>query len=239
MYYSAMTARKLLIANWKSNKSLADTQQWIGSLLKANIQVELQALSPQLELVIAPSNIFIASLQNQVATSALKVGLAAQDCSPFPLGAYTGAEAAAALVDLGASYCIIGHSERRRYFGETNNQVKEKVQAALDAGLQPVVCIDTDTLTEQFDVLGASMAQQCIIAYEPLAAIGTGFHPEANEVAAIHNQIRTLYQPRKVLYGGSVDADSALGYSTFSDGFLVGTASLQFEDFMALIRRLT
>ena len=186
---------------------------------------------------------------------------AAQNCHQMDAGAYTGEISASMLQSIGVEYVIIGHSERREYFGETNELLAEKVVAALNHGLQPIFCCGeplsireaedqeayvTNQLTASLFHLSADNLKQIVIAYEPIWAIGTGKTASAAQAQEMHAFIRNLFKERyseqvaddlTILYGGSVKPNNAK--EIFSkpdvDGGLIGGASLKAEDFFAIV----
>jgi triosephosphate isomerase len=207
------------------------------------------------ELAVCPPATLLA--QAAAALKGGKVSLGAQDCHAKDAGAFTGDIAAPMIKDAGASYVIVGHSERRQYHGETDAAVKAKAEAALKAGLTAIVCVG-ETRAEReagkaievvsTQVRGSLPAggapETVVVAYEPVWAIGTGLTPTPANVAEVHAAIRKLlsevYGPvgakLRILYGGSVkpaNAKELLGLANV-DGALVGGASLKAVDFMAI-----
>lgn len=193
--------------------------------------------------------------QAVAALSEGRVAVGAQDVSPWQQGAYTGEVSATMLADIGCQWVLVGHSERRSKHGETDQSVADKAQAALAAGLTPVVCVG-ETL-EQHEAgqvhaviasqlrpvlaLGAQAAAKLVIAYEPVWAIGTGLTATPEQAQAVHAGIRTslvqIGAPQvRILYGGSVNASNASSLFSMSDinGALVGGASLVAEEFLRI-----
>lgn len=218
---------KLIVANWKMNP-----RTWREAEELFNAVKETGA-------VICPPFIYIKSL-------APYENLGAQDCFYEETGAYTGEISVAMLKDLGCKYVIIGHSERRKYFGETDEEVNKKIKAVLGTGLIPIVCIgETEEEREQDkieEVLGKEIKDglegtdysKIIIAYEPIWAIGTGNACDIEESQRIKEIIKKMTSKNvKILYGGSVNADNAKGYLNQADfdGLLVGGASLKPDEF--------
>lgn len=246
--------RKPVIAgNWKMNKTLEEAGQFADNLL--NRQPQLGAL----EAVIAVPFTALSSLAERLRGT--PYGLAAQDLFWEPAGAYTGEVSAAMLVDAGCSHVIVGHSERRQGFGETDAMVDRKVAAALQAGLQPIVCIG-ETLDERqagqtFEVLerqlSASLAScdadavsRVVVGYEPLWAIGTGLSAAPQQAQEAHAHLRSVLARGwgseaagavRIQYGGSVNPGNiaALMAEEDIDGALVGGASLDAESFIQLL----
>lgn len=247
-----MKRKPLVAGNWK----LHNTQREATALAKA---VRERAGAAVCEVVVAP--VFTALSAVRDALSGSGVGLAAQDVYFEPKGAFTGQVSAPLLADVGCSHCIVGHSERRQLFGETDEAVRRKVGALLDAGIRPIVCIgETLEQREAGATLGVVLGQlaaglagletaalgELVIAYEPVWAIGTGKTATPEDAQAVHAAIRgALDHDRggdfargvRLLYGGSVKPDNAgalLGQPDI-DGALVGGASLSAEQFMAIV----
>lgn len=228
---------KLLIANWKSNKTNTEVAEWLSAY-----STSLTLPKSGVEVVIAPSLVGVAQvswvLHNQMrpdAQAITQVGL--QDLSPFPAGSYTGAVSAYNVKELGVKYAIIGHSERRRYFHETHQDVANKVTQALENGITPIVCVDDEYIAEQAAAIEKDALSRCLVAYEELSAIGTGNNEPLDHVKEVFSRIKTVFGQVPVIYGGSVDAENVAEYLDFADGVLVGTASLQVEEFVSLIAK--
>ena len=243
----------VIAANWKMNM--------LPSKVKAYAE-ELKPLSAQAkwcDIVICPTFVMIPSAQKAFRDSKISVG--AQNLSEYAAGAYTGEVSSEQLVDLGIHYVIIGHSERRQLYGETDMTVNKKVHAALNAGLHPIICVGESAaqremgITEELVTLQLKMAlsgvpgtkmRRIVIAYEPIWAIGTGNTATAEDAGAVANliraAIRSLYGARtaravSILYGGSMNAKNArelLGQPDI-DGGLIGSASLSPTEFFAII----
>jgi triosephosphate isomerase len=248
-----MAARRPLIAgNWKMNGLKID-----GSKLAVEVMQDVgKPGAVSCELLVCPPATLL------YVTSALAIGSAVavggQDCHAKPSGAHTGDISAAMLRDAGASYVIVGHSERRTDHGESDAQVLAKAQAAQAAGLTAIVCIgETEAqyvAGQTFDVLARQIAgsvpegakaANTVVAYEPVWAIGTGRTPTNDEIAAAHAHIRTELAKRtgeaagtRLLYGGSVKPSNAAEILRLAnvDGALVGGASLNAADFAAIAR---
>ncbi|MFM9978037.1 MAG: triose-phosphate isomerase [Sphingomonadaceae bacterium] len=231
-----MTARKLIAGNWKMNggrAALAEIDA-IGTAVAAH---------PGVEVVLFPPFTLIAD------GAARGVAIGGQDCHAKASGAHTGCISAEMLADAGATYCIVGHSERRADDGETDADVRAKAEAAIAAGLTAIVCVG-ETLAQRDagealavvkGQLAASlpgMLDKTVVAYEPVWAIGTGRTPSPADVAEIHAAIRALVGPDvRILYGGSVkpaNAAELLGVDNV-DGALVGGASLTAAEFMPIV----
>ena len=263
-----ITKQKTIIGNWKMNGRLASNQALLSEIL-AGIQqadaansVEVGVCVPAVYLAQTQNSLQNNSVQNSLQNSpqGQTVKFGAQDCSAKPAGAYTGEIAAEMLAEFGCTYVLVGHSERRQYHGETSETVANKAKAALAAGLTPVVCVGEtleqretqqtlDVMTAQMqpvlDLLGADAAQ-CVFAYEPVWAIGTGLTATPAQAQAVHAYLRVLLQIHiqaaaeqvAILYGGSMKPDNAaeLLAQTDIDGGLIGGAALKATDFLAIIK---
>lgn len=247
--------RKTVIAgNWKMNKLASEAKPFVE---------ELRAAMPKTktcESVLCVPFPIIPAMAKVMRDSRLAFG--AQDVSAHESGAYTGEVSAAMLADLGVKYCIVGHSERRQYHAESDSLVNTKAKALLAAGITPIICVgesleqrERELTMEYVDYqvkaalagLEAKDVKRCIIAYEPIWAIGTGrtaTDEQAQEVCFnIRENLRAQYGAlvsRKVciLYGGSMNAKNCAGLLAQPDidGGLIGGASLKVEDFAAIIR---
>ncbi len=244
--------KKLAAGNWKMNGSAAALAE-VQALLSAHP-------APSCEMLLCPPATLIAAMAVQAAGSALHVG--GQDCHAKPAGAHTGDLSAAMLADAGATYVILGHSERRADHGETDAQVLAKAQAAIAAGLVAVVCIgETEAQRDAgttLDVIGAQLegsvppdatAANMVVAYEPVWAIGTGRTPTIAQIAEVHAFLRARLTAHigaqasgvRLLYGGSVKPSNAVEIFAVPhvDGALVGGASLKAADFGAIVAALS
>lgn len=245
-----MTRKFLVAANWKMNGSRAANRTWMETFLPRTQELVCDAL------VCAPS-VYLSELQSMTAASALMLG--AQDVNEQAGGAYTGEVSAGMLKDIGCEWVIIGHSERRTLYGDTDERVAAKCAAAVANGLRVVLCVG-ETLQEReagttlevvtrqllgaVKALGVEALVQGAVAYEPVWAIGTGktASPEqAQEVhAALRAAIRTVCSDAadkvRILYGGSVKPGNAaeLFGQPDIDGALVGGAALKAEDFYSI-----
>jgi len=218
---------KYVIANWKSRQTLAEAERWFDSFC------QFYRPDPQVQVIVAPSFLCLAPLWRRLQQNAMAhLALAAQDVSPFPTGAYTGAVAAAMLRGL-VDYVIVGHSERRRYFHESPQEIANKVREARSAGLKAILCVDQPDLHAQFAALSEVEVDDLMIGYGPRAAIGLD-RPQAPEtITAVVAELRTMAPGCPILYGGSVNADNAARTMALAgvSGLLVGSASLDPEEF--------
>lgn len=216
-----------LVANWKSHKTLDEAKEFVTGYNQS---------SPH-SVILCPPFPYIVPLANIILENKSPLKLGSQDVSNYPFGAYTGAIAADMLRGL-AKYCIVGHSERRKYFGETNDIVANKVRLALDADLTPILCVDEPYLESQLAFFTTDELRKMVIAYEPLAAIGSGkpdTPEQANEVA--HRIIELSGVDIAVLYGGSVTTETVNDYikEPKISGVLVGGASLNLDTWTSLV----
>lgn len=232
--------RKLVVGNWKMHGSRAA----IAELL-AGLQRQLPPLSGT-DVAICPPFVYLAWVSERMPE---KVVLGAQNVACETQGAFTGEVAAPMLQDMGCHYVIVGHSERRSLFGETDAQVSRKVELALKHGLTPIVCVG-ETLAqreagETLAVIGAQLDavrgfNGIVVAYEPVWAIGTGRTATPDQAQEVHAFIRGRLDvtETQILYGGSVKADNAAELFTRPDidGALVGGASLNADEFAAICR---
>ncbi len=246
--------RKPMIAgNWKLHKTLDEACGLVSEIIPA------VASNQDVEIVVAP--VFTALSKVAEILSGSNIKLAAQNCYPEPQGAFTGEVSPLFLKDVGCHYVIIGHSERRQIFGETNDFINAKARALADAGLGTIFCIG-ETLEEResdqmFDVLrhqvrlglknlSTEQMSNVVIAYEPIWAIGTGVTASDEQAQEAHAFIRALvkelYNPKvadatRILYGGSVKPGNVDGLMTQPDvdGALVGGASLKAADFARIV----
>lgn len=228
---------KFVVANWKANKTLAETQAWSSELQRflATRQAD-QKSGDWPRVIVAPSLIqlsHLAQLKTTLAYSNFFLG--AQDVSPFPDGAYTGATTARTLASFNVKYVIVGHSERRRYFHETHQDVARKVALALEAGIVPIVCVDDEYIVEQAAALDRNDLSRVLVAYEELGAIGTGHNEPISHVREVVEMIHHAFGLVPVLYGGSVKPHNTAEYVAVTDGVLVGSASLTSGDFGHII----
>jgi len=244
----------IIAGNWKLNKTISEAVA-LTTALKALI-----ADDTGVEIIVAPPFTALSAVSDAIADS--NVRLAAQDVYSEDSGAFTGEVSAPMLKDAGCDYVIIGHSERRLYFGETNDSVNQKVKAALAHDLKPIICVgeqleereagQTEAVIENHvtgGIAGLSAADlsSCVIAYEPVWAIGTGKTATPAQAQEVHNFIRSLLTKAYsaevasqigIQYGGSVKPENAaeLMAQPDVDGALVGGASLEAESFAQIVK---
>jgi len=246
--------KTLIVGNWKMNLNVGEASLYLHQLAK------LVKVHRDVEVVLAPTSLALQSLSLQVNHRQFK--LAAQNFYWRDAGAFTGEISAAQLRGV-VEYAIVGHSERRHIFHDTDKDIRAKVQAAIRSHIMPILCVGETAFEKSEDETQAVLHDQLIgglanitseeldrvvIAYEPVWAIGTGQNAQPSDVThairAIRSQIRHLYGTKaaeaiQVLYGGSVTADNASDYLALPDvdGFLIGGASLKAHEFNEIIKK--
>lgn len=231
---------RYIVGNWKMNTSAAEAKT-----LAQKVVQSCQQTPDEVEVALCPPAVWLQQLSGILEGSNVRLG--AQDCHYEVNGAYTGNISAAMLNDLGCRYVITGHSERRQHHHESDADVKVKAEAAIAAGLVPIVCVG-ETLEQRESGKALNMVGQqvenslpengaFILAYEPVWAIGSGKVPSADEIAAMHRHVLTVAPGSAVLYGGSVKADNAAEILNIEGvaGVLVGGASLKADAFYGII----
>ena len=247
-------AKKIVAGNWKMNKDYQDAVQLVEELKSKVSNYNTEGV----ELIVSPPYPYLAGLNSLLEGS--KISVSAQNVHQEDAGAYTGEVAASMLASMGINYSIIGHSERRQYFGETHAQIAKKVSAALSKGVQPIYCcgevkeeresgkhleVVENQLNKEVFHLDAVEFAKVVIAYEPVWAIGTGLTASPEQAQEIHAHIRSLVAKKygaavasatSILYGGSCKPGNAK--EIFSkpdvDGGLIGGASLNADDFLQI-----
>ncbi len=246
----------LVVANWKMNGTLAEARA-----LAAGVREGIQR--PRgVDVVLCPPFTGLGVVRDILAGTAIALG--AQNCHWETAGAFTGEVSPVMLAELGCRYVLVGHSERRREFAESDDQINRKVQAVLGAGMTPILCVGETaaerrqglTFTTLEGQLRAGLAgldqaavDSYVLAYEPVWAIGTGLNATPAQAAEVHSYLRGLLselaskemaQRVRVLYGGSVKADNAEALTTEPeiDGALVGGASLNAAGFVAIVKKV-
>ncbi|MFW1676495.1 triose-phosphate isomerase [Pontibacter sp. JAM-7] len=242
--------RALVAGNWKMNGTTESIQQLLDGLVTG-------CQAGNSEVLVCPPSIYLAQVASRLATTDITWG--AQNVSQHASGAYTGEVSPAMLVDLGCQYVIVGHSERRALYAESDVLVAEKFSAALAAGVKPILCVG-ETLEEReqgatLDVIqrqlqavvsyaGIADFADAVVAYEPVWAIGTGKTATAEQAQEVHQAIRAQLAEAdsgiaagcRIVYGGSVNAGNAaeLFAKPDVDGGLVGGASLKANEFITI-----
>jgi triosephosphate isomerase len=245
--------RKFIAGNWKMNTTRAE------AVALANAVAAKMGASSAVDVAVCPPSVYLEAVGQVIKTAA--VGLGAQNCYYEAKGAFTGEVSPQMLRDIGCAYVILGHSERRQIFKESNHDVNRKVVATLAVGLTPIVCVG-ETLDQrqsgqtaavvrgqiEGSLAGVSTEQmlEIVIAYEPVWAIGTGVVATPDQAEAVHADLRKLLETRynsqvassvRIQYGGSVNAENAaslLGRPNI-DGALVGGASLKADSFLSIV----
>lgn len=204
-------------------------------------QNKLKNLNFKNDIVLCPSSIYLSNFELE------NIFLGSQNVSPFNDGAYTGEVSARQLKSLNVKYCLVGHSERRVYFKENNEILKNKIEQLLENEIIPIYCVgeleknsDNNELDNELKILEEiHNNEKIIIAYEPLWAIGTGIQPNINELKKIIKLIKEKFPNNKVLYGGSVNEDSIVNLkSELIDGYLLGGVSLHPDRISMLLSKL-
>jgi len=229
------------VANWKLNGSFQFDNKYIDLLNKEKFIKKC--------VVLCPPSIYL----NYIKDLSKNSYIGAQDCSYYDEGAYTGEISSKMLSDVGVKFCIVGHSERKKNFNETNETIKQKSFKLIEKKIIPIICIGetldeknnnqtNDILKKQLEesVPECSSENNSIIAYEPVWAIGTGKTPSLNEIEVSHKFIREInkkFLKFKILYGGSVNIKNSKQISNLEDvdGALIGGASLEIEEFIQII----
>jgi len=251
--------KKIVAGNWKMNKTAQEAfvlATEVAELVKSSGSADVQVIMSTPALYLTGVNQVIEGIPN--------LAVAAQNCHEKASGAYTGEISAPMLASAGVQYVILGHSERRQYFAESNEQLAAKTDAALANGLTPLFCcgesLETrenadflghvaQQLTESLFHLSAEEFSKVVIAYEPIWAIGTGKTASSEQAQEMHASIRKLFAEKygnqvaseiSILYGGSVKGNNALELFLQSDvdGGLVGGASLNAAEFLTIIKAL-
>jgi triosephosphate isomerase len=254
-----MSDRKPMMAgNWKMNHNHLEAIQVVQKL---GFRLESKDFD-RVDVVVCPAFTALRSVQTTIDGDRLRIGLGAQDCHWEPSGAYTGEVSPIMLSKLNVKYVIVGHSERRELFGETDDIVAKKLRAVLGAGMTPIICVG-ETLEEReqgvtdekvkrqieaaFQRLPADDVARCIVAYEPIWAIGTGKNATPDDanatIGVIREHVRVglgdeLAGGLRILYGGSMKPGNVADLMAMPeiDGGLVGGASLDPDDFARLVQ---
>lgn len=242
----------IIVANWKMNKLLSEARDFTGAIRKIEIKEERK-------VVIAPPFVYLKDLAAELKDT--EISVAAQNMFFEEKGAYTGEISPLHLIDIGVSYVILGHSERRNIFGEDDNLLSKKLRSAILHNLTPIFCvgekIEERKSEKTFEVIERQLyeglkliepddIEKVIFAYEPVWAIGTGVNATPKQAEEVHSWIKELLQKKhlksgnknvKILYGGSVTAENASSLMKMNniDGLLVGGASLNIESFEKII----
>lgn len=224
---------KYLIANFKSHKTLHEYEEWLDRFEQHSAIVKETT-----QIILAPAFPSLLAFSSRLVDDKLhpRTSLGVQDISPFPAGKYTGGVSTINLEGFSAKYAIVGHSERRKYFHETNQDIANKVNQCIVNDIVPIVCVTSQEIEAQANVIDADQRTQIMVAFEPVEHIGTGEADSLERILEIKQRIRAAFGEVKYIYGGSVDPNSEtkLLQSPDIDGFLVGTACLNPETFIQL-----
>lgn len=244
-----MIFKKVVAANWKMNKHGKEAAEFFGTLKSKNLD------SDKCEIIVFPPFTLLDYVVKECKLLGIKVG--GQNCHFEKSGAFTGEISADMLKDIGAQYVILGHSERRTYFFETDEVINQKIKSALECNLKVVLCVGesleirqnknvhefiSEQLGKGLQGLSRDDLANIIIAYEPIWAIGSGLTMKFDEANEIGRFIKDFVNDNfgcdiRVLYGGSVNAENASGFLSLEniDGALVGGASLKAESFAKIV----
>lgn len=229
-----MSEKPLIIANWKASHTEDEVRLWLKEAKEELLKVDT------VEIVICPPYIYLPALREEFSGSNVRLG--AQDVSIYEKGAYTG-EVTARMLSPFCSYCIVGHSERKKYFAEDEKVVGQKIKQVLQAGITPVLCVaDQDELERYLSQEKAILDEKrkIVFAYEPPRAISTAgdYHPEdPSEVDQVAAGFRERLGDSRVIYGGSTNPENIASILSQGniEGVLVGQASWEAKTFLSLI----
>lgn len=250
--YVEKIMKKLIAGNWKMNTSLEEAKDLAQNL----VNTLPEGHADRFDMLICPPSIWLSAVNDIISNSAISLG--GQDCHQEDKGAFTGNITAKMLTDIGATYVILGHSERRAQHNESDDLVAKKAEKAHEAGLVTIICvgeqeadreanIEEDIVAKQLQnsIPNTATADNTVIAYEPVWAIGTGKTATVEDIAAMHQFIRQYLSKKvdrpenmRILYGGSAKPGNAQEILSTPnvDGVLVGGASLNADDFMAIAK---
>lgn len=229
---------RFVIGNWKSNQNISESLNWLEKIKKSDLSP-----APDLQVILSLPFTDIAQVNEKISELDLPIVTAAQNVSHFGEGSHTGEVTSSMLSEL-VSYCIVGHSERRREFAETSEVVAAKAASLLNYNITPIVCLDTPYLDDQIESLYENRVDvtKCFFVFEPLSAIGTGIPVDPAFANQISHQISFLLDNKApILYGGSVTSENVKDFVDANriDGVLVGRDSLEPSDFVSIINALS
>lgn len=234
-----MHMKKIIFGNLKSNKSSNQMKKWFVDFKDAIAKDSKKSNSEEklfsnIEAVLAPAYPFLHLVTENSSETGLVLGT--QDISSYPSGSYTGAISTQNLAGLDVKYTLVGHSERRKYFSETNEVVAKKITQALSAEIIPIVCVDEKSIDDLAVKVSAKDMAHCMVAYEPSSAIGSGKNAALSDVTSFREKVKTLFGDIPYLYGGSVNEKSVAEYLLVTDGVIIGGASLDAKQFVSLLK---
>ena len=218
----AQVKKLWIVANWKSNLGLSESLEWLNKVgPRLNSREDLQ-------VVVCPRFSALPELHQEIQTHNYPIVLGSQDLSPFEVGSFTGEEPASLLREL-VTMSIIGHSERREKFAETDEMISEKVKQAKASEIEPILCIQNSETPIPEGIK--------IAAYEPIFAIGTGTPDTPENANSVAKQVRSQFPDLAILYGGSVTSENCQGFVDEENisGLLIGKASLDAEEFLKIV----
>lgn len=247
--------QKIIAGNWKMNKTFEEADELLFDIVK-----RLENKPDDVQLIVCPPSPFLELATDMVDEEDVDLRVGSQNVSQFENGAYTGEISAAMLSSMNLDFCIVGHSERRKYFGESHEVLAQKVDRLLEYGIQPIFCcgevLEEREAGNHFDVVEAQIKESIfhltevelsniIIAYEPVWAIGTGKTATSDQAQEMHSFIRSLLKEKcgeeiacevSILYGGSCNPKNAaeLFANKDVDGGLIGGAALKADDFIKI-----
>ncbi|RUA29929.1 MAG: triose-phosphate isomerase [Bacteroidetes bacterium] len=247
--------QKIVAGNWKMNKTFEEADNLLFDITK-----RLEHLPSDVQLIVCPPALYLELATDIVEEDEVELKIGAQNVSQFENGAYTGEISASMLSSMNMDYCIVGHSERRKYFGETHEMLAQKVDRLLEYGIEPIFCcgevLEERESNKHFEVVKAQIADSLfhlseqemsnvVIAYEPVWAIGTGKTASSEQAQEMHAYIRGLLKEKygndlaeeiSILYGGSCNPGNAkeLFANEDVDGGLIGGAALKADDFLKI-----
>ena len=220
-----------IIGNWKSNKTLSEAHAWFYEFSQLQEAQPLE-LTSQTHIVLCPPIVYVPSLHQSLLVTPLPLSLGSQDVSGYGSGAYTGEINTGMISDM-VKYALVGHSERRKYFQESETLLAQKINQAKEAGITPVYCVQDENM---------EIPVTCtLVAYEPVWAIGTGKPDTPENADRVAGLIKATHPTVSVIYGGSVTADNVASYISMShiSGVLPGGASLSAASFFRMIQNAT
>ena len=249
-----MTRKKIIAGNWKMNLTYAEAMALTDAVSEASKGEQIT------DIILSPSFVFLHDVVNLIRKNPA-LSVAAQNCSENNTGAYTGEVSSTMLASIGVDYVIIGHSERRKFFQEENQLLAEKINRAIEQSLLPIYCCgetleqrnekkQVEIVKNQLETglfhLNNQQIKDCVIAYEPVWAIGTGVNASPDQAQEMHQFIREFIREKysdetsnnmSILYGGSVTSKNAgkLFSCPDVDGGLVGGASLKADEFLKIV----
>lgn len=249
--------KRIVAGNWKMNNTLSEAQKLASEV----VNMVNDEVTEDVQVILCPPALYL-GVVNALAKDAKKVAVSAQNCSQHESGAYTGEISASMLKSMDIDYVVLGHSERREYFGETDEQLAMKVNSTLSNGLTPIFCcgetLDTREAGKHFDFvcdqltnglfhLSEEEFKKIVIAYEPIWAIGTGVTASSDQAQEMHARLRShlaskygqqVAEETSILYGGSCKPSNAkeLFGRPDVDGGLIGGASLKARDFVDIVK---